>query len=230
MPYSQQTLWQIFFTDGSYTVILKGLLVTLEISVFSIIAGTILAAIVCLGVFSRFKILRYAALTYIAALRGTPVLMLLMLMYYVVLAGTGLPAVLIAVAAFSLNASAHLAELMKTSLEATDNMENEAARTLGMTRFQAFRLITLPQAVKIGSGMFQSLTVNLIQWTSVVGYVTITDLARAVNMLGARTMRPLPMIVIGMMVYLASAYLVYAVFAVINRIKIAKRKKRISAK
>ena len=67
----------------------------------------------------------------------------------------------------------------------------EAARTLGLNRWQAFFHVTLPQAVVMARPTYQSTIINLTQWTSVVGYVTITDLTRVVNNISARTMQPL---------------------------------------
>jgi polar amino acid transport system permease protein/polar amino acid transport system substrate-binding protein len=146
-------------------------------------------------------------------------------MYYVVFAASGLDAVFVATAAFSLNISAHLAELMQSSLAATDHMQVEAARTLGFSKFQALRLITLPQAAKIAKPMYQSNIINLIQWTSVVGYVTITDLTRVINNIGSRTMQPLFMICTGVIMYLAMPYVTYGIFALNDKMKSAHAKR-----
>lgn len=222
--------WNIFqktLVDGdSYLMVLKGLWMTVEITVLSLTAGTALGAAVCALRLSRIAVLRWFAIIYIAILRGSPVLLLLMLMYYVVFARSDLSAPLIAVAAFSLNVSAHAAEVMRAALSATDPMQNEAARTLGFSRFQAFLLITLPQSVKIAKPVYQSTIVNLLQWTSVVGYVTIVDLTRVINNIGVRTMQPLFMILVGVFLYLAMAYFCYGLFALSDRISEWKRNRR----
>ena len=70
--------------------------------------------------------------------------------------------------------------------------------------------------------MYQSTIINLIQWTSVVGYVTITDLTRVINNISARTMQPLFMIIVGMIIYLGLSYLVTGIFALSDRV--GKRK------
>ena len=118
-------------------------------------------------------------------------MLLLMLMYYVVFAGSDVSPVMVAVAAFSLHMSAYTAACFYSAINATDAMQVEAARTLGFFRWQAFTLITLPQTAKIAKETYQSTIVTLIQWTSVVGYVTITDLTRVINNIGSRTMQPL---------------------------------------
>jgi polar amino acid transport system permease protein/polar amino acid transport system substrate-binding protein len=110
---------------------------------------------------------------------------------------------------------------------ATDHMQAEAARTLGFSKFQAFMLITLPQAAKIAKPMYQANIVNLIQWTSIVGYVTITDLTRVINNIGSRTMQPLFMICVGVILYLAMAYVTYGLFALGDLIRCPRKTKEI---
>ena len=208
-----QILYRILIQGGSYWTILKGLRATVEISLFSLLLGTMLGAVVCAFRMSRVKILRFLAGAYIVLLRGSPVLMLLMLMYYGVFARSSLEAQTIAVITFSLNTAAHVAELLRASISATDAGQVEAARTLGFSAWQAFRLVTLPQVVAIAKPVYQSTIINLIQWTSVVGYVSITDLTRVINNISSRTMQPMITIIIGMIIYLAMAYIVHAVFA-----------------
>ncbi len=208
---------KLLIADGAWLTILRGLLATVKISVLALVFGTLLGALICAMRMSGIKPLRVLARVYIAVLRGSPVLLLLMLLYYVVFAKSRLDASYIAVAAFAMNVSAHIAELMRSALCATDSGQVEAARTLGFSGFSAFRLITLPQAAIIAKPVYQSTIVNLIQWTSVVGYVTITDLTRVINNISARTMQPLFMIVAGILLYLGLSYIVYGLFALSDR-------------
>lgn len=208
-----EILYKILIQGGSYNTILKGLYATVEISLYSLITGTLFGAFVCALRMSKIKILRFIATVYIVVLRGSPVLMLLMLMYYGVFARSDLEANTIAVITFSMNVAAHIAELLRASISATEHGQVEAARTLGFSAWQAFYLITLPQAVKISKPVYQSAIVNLIQWTSVVGYVSITDLTRVINNIASRTMQPMITISIGMLIYLALAYIVHGIFA-----------------
>ena len=217
-------IYELLIESGMWKSILSGLLVTLKISALSVVFGTIIGAVVCKLRMSRFKAVRLIFGFYIAVLRGMPVLMLLMMMYYVVFAKTAVEADIIAVITFSLNSSAYFAELMRSALLASDKGQVEAARTLGFSRVQAFFLVTLPQSVQIAKPVYESTVVNLIQWTSVVGYVTITDLTRVINTASSRTMQPVIMIVIGMLLYLSIAYLVKAVFFFTGKIRINKPK------
>ena len=216
-------LYKILIQGGSWKTILGGLWVTVKISVFALLLGTALGAVVCLLRTRKNPLLRGIASVYIAILRGTPVLMLLLLLYYGVFAKAGLTPVTVAVVTFALNVSAHVAELLRAALDAADKGQAEAARTLGFSAWSTFRLVTLPQMLRIAKPVYQSTIVNLIQWTSVVGYVTITDLTRVINNTASRTMQPLLTISIGMLIYLALSYIVFGIFALSDRAAAKKR-------
>ena len=216
-------LYKILIQGGSWKTILGGLWVTVQISALALLIGTILGAVICLLRTRKNPIARGLASLYIAILRGSPVLMLLLLLYYGVLARTGLTPVMVAVITFALNVSAHVAELLRAALEAADHGQTEAARTLGFSAWSTFRLVTLPQVLRIAKPVYQSTIVNLIQWTSVVGYVTITDLTRVINNTASRTMQPLLTIIIGMLIYLALSYIIFGLFALSDRIRAKRR-------
>ena len=214
-----EKLYTILIQGGSWKTILGGLWVTVQIFVLALVLGTVLGAVICLMRTRKNPVLRGIASVYIAVLRGTPVLMLLLLLYYGVFARTGLKPVTVAVFTFALNVSAHVAELLRSALSASDRGQAEAARTLGFSAWDTFRLITLPQVLRIAKPVYQSTIVNLIQWTSVVGYVTITDLTRVINNIASRTMQPLLTITIGMLIYLALSYIIFGLFALSDKLK-----------
>ena len=216
-------LYKILIQGGSWKTILGGLWVTIQISALALLLGTLLGAVVCLLHTRTNPLVRGLASAYIAILRGTPVLMLLLLLYYGVFARAGLKPVMVAVVTFALNVSAHVAELLRSALGAADKGQAEAARTLGFSAWDTFRLVTLPQVLRIAKPVYQSTIVNLIQWTSVVGYVTITDLTRVINNTASRTMQPLLTISIGMLIYLALSYIVFGLFALSDWLKQRKR-------
>ena len=203
---------KIFFENDAWQTILDGILTTIEISALSLFFGTILGAAICFLRVGEIKILKFFAKLYTSIIIGSPVLMLLMLLFYGIFAKSGLSPVTIAVITFSLHTGAYVAEILRSALFAVDNGQVEAARTLGFSKIQAFRLVTLPQIIKIAKPVYQSTTVNLIQWTSVVGYITITDLTRVINNTASRTMQPMITIIGGMIIYLALSYLVHGIF------------------
>lgn len=207
----------VLIAGGAWQTILKGLLVTIQIAALGLLLGTVFGALFCAARISSHKIFNIPVRIIISFMRGTPVLLLLMVIYYVVFSGIRINAAFIAVLAFALNSGAHIAELMRSALEGVDAMQVEAARMLGASRVMAFVYITLPQAVKIARPVYQNAVVSLIQWTSVVGYVAITDLTRVVNNIGSRTGDPFLALFLGMLLYLALSYLVNGIFAMSER-------------
>ena len=212
-----EIIYKVFFKDGGWLTILNGLWVTVQISALSLLFGTMLGALLCFFRVGNITPLKLFAQAYISIIRGSPVLMLLMLLFYGVFARTGMSPVLVAVITFSLHTAAHVAELLRSALMALDRGQVEAARTLGFSKWQAFKLVTLPQLARIAKPVYQSTIVNLIQCTSVVGYVTITDLTRVINNIASRTMQPMITIIGGMIIYLALSYLVYGLFHLSDR-------------
>ncbi len=210
-------LYKILIAGDAWLTILNGLLVTVQISALSLLFGTMLGATVCFLRLSDNKIFSTSARIFISIVRGSPVLMLLMLLFYGVFAGSGLSPMLVAIITFSLHTAAHVAELIRAAFSAIDHGQVEAARTLGFSKIQAFKLVTMPQIIRIAKPVYQSTVVNLIQWTSVVGYVTITDLTRVINTTASRTMQPMLTITIGMLIYLSISYVVYGLFALSDR-------------
>ena len=208
-----ETVYAIFIKDGAWLTILKGLWATVQISALSLLFGTILGALICFLRVSNFKPAKIFAKVYIAVIRGSPVLMLLMLFFYGIFARTGLTPITIAVITFSMHTAAYVAELLRSALMTVDKGQVEAARTLGFSKVQAFKLVALPQIIQVAKPVYQSTLINLIQWTSVVGYVSITDLTRVINNTAARTMQPMITIIGGMIIYLALSYLIHEIFS-----------------
>ena len=126
-------LYKILIKGDSWKTILGGLWVTLRISFLALVLGTLLGALICLLRTRKNPVVRGIASVYIAVLRGTPVLMLLLLLYYGVFARAGLTPVTVAVITFGLNVSAYVAELLRSALVAADKGQAEAARTLGFS-------------------------------------------------------------------------------------------------
>lgn len=218
------TIFSALIKDGAFGTILGGLWVTLKISIMALVFGTILGIGVCAMRMSRSKWLSVPAHIYISVLRGSPLTMLLMLLYYCVFARSSMDALWVAVIAFSINTAAYVAEMLRSALEAVNKRESEAAWTLGFSKFQTLRYVVFPQAMHIAKPVYQSTIINMIQWTSVVSYVSITDLTRVINNISSRTMQPLLLIVTGMVLYIGIAYLVTGIFALTDWIAAKRRK------
>ena len=136
-------LYAILIKGSPWKTILGGLWVTIRISAFALLLGAVLEAIICLLRTRKNPLIRGVASAYIAVLRGMPVLMLLLLLYYGVFARAGLKPVTVAVITFALNTSALVSELLRSVLDAADRGQAEAARTLGFSAWDTFRLVTL---------------------------------------------------------------------------------------
>ena len=132
-----ELIYNIFIKDGAWLTILNGLWATVQISALSLLFGTILGALICFFRVGKIKPLQIFAQIYIAIVRGSPVLMLLMLLFYGVFARSGLSPITVAVITFSLHTAAHVAELLRSALMAVDKGQVEAARTLGFSKFQS---------------------------------------------------------------------------------------------
>uniref|UniRef100_UPI003AB1B0A9 ABC transporter permease subunit n=1 Tax=Allofournierella sp. TaxID=1940256 RepID=UPI003AB1B0A9 len=120
--------------------------------------------------------------------------------------------IVVAVLAFGLNTAAYIAKIIESAVQAVEPGQVMAARTMGFTAGAAFRLVAVPQAVVFARPMLQNLAVTTLQWTSVVGYITITDLTRVTNNIGARSAKPFLVLGAGIALYLALAYLIGLLF------------------
>ncbi|MBN1777570.1 MAG: amino acid ABC transporter permease [Clostridiales bacterium] len=205
--------------NNAWYSILQGLLVTIQITAAALVLGTLLAVPVCMLRISHKRVLAVPAQAFIAFIRGTPVLMLLMLFYYVVFQSVRIDAVFIAIIAFSLNVSGNVAEIMRSAILSVSKPQLDSARALGLSRFAIFSYVLLPQASIVAMPVYKSAVINLLQWTCVVGYISITDLTRAINYMSTRTLEPFFMLFIGIMFYLGLSYLIYGLFAWIEKRK-----------
>jgi len=165
--------------DKRYMLIVNGLAVTLIIAFFSILFGTILGAGICYMRMSQNKHASNFARFYIGLLQGIPILVLLMILFYLIFARSSLSATVVSVITFSLNFSAIVAEILRHSIESIDVGQREAGLSMGFSPFKTFRYIIFPQALKRLFPLYKGSCVSLVKTTSVVGYVAVQDLAKA---------------------------------------------------
>jgi polar amino acid transport system permease protein/polar amino acid transport system substrate-binding protein len=203
-----------FIGGGAYKPFLSGIGVTLAVTIAALILGTLLGAGLCAMARCCYKPLQFIARWFTILVRGTPVLLLLMLFYYVILAPIRTDALYTAFIAFGLNAAAHIGEIMRSAVSSVDPGQVEAAWSLGYSRAGAFWLVTFPQAVVFARPVYQNAIVNILQWTSVVGYISLADLTRVVNNMGSRTGQPFIALAAGILFYLAIAGLVTILFRI----------------
>ena len=190
-----QSLYTVFVADSHWLLLLKGLMATVLITLLSLFFGTLMGGAVYLATRDRRTWLRTAAKWYRVIVRGTPIMVFLLLFYYVVLQGKG--GMVAAVITFSLNFSNFACSIMQSSIESVGVGQIEAGRSLGLTRMQILRHIVAPQAIANALPAYKFQAVALVKGTSVVGYVAILDLTQATEAIRTGTgMSLLPLIAV----------------------------------
>jgi polar amino acid transport system permease protein/polar amino acid transport system substrate-binding protein len=205
-------LYKNLVADGAYRYFLLGLGITLLITAVGLLSGTIAGAIFCAISRSPFRLLRFFARVYFLLMSGTPVLLLLTLFYYVVLAPFSTDALATAIIVFGLRSGALIGEIMRSALDSVDRGQIQAARTLGFSAAGTFLHVTLPQAMRFARPLYRHSAITILQDTSVVGYITVSDLTRMVNNMGSRTGNPFLAMAVGIALYLLLSWIVSLCF------------------
>jgi polar amino acid transport system substrate-binding protein len=173
--------------ERRYLLLWDGLKTTVLISIGAALFGTVLGGLVCWMRMAHNALLSGLAKTYIALLRGTPVLVVLMMIFYVVFASVDVHPVLVAILAFGLNFAAYAAEIFRSGIEGIDRGQSEAGIAMGFTRFQTFRFILLPQTLQRILPVYKGEFISLVKMTSIVGYIAVQDLTKASDIIRSRT-------------------------------------------
>lgn len=184
------TLYDTFFSDGQYMMLLDGLKNTLIIMLGAVVIGIAIGGIIAMIKYCGedvpwMKPLCVLCDFYTTVIRGIPVVVLLLSFYFVILKSAD--GIVVAIVTFGINSGAYVAELIRSGINAVDSGQMEAGRSLGMSRLQAARKVVLPQAMKnilpaIGNEM-----IALLKETAVAGYVAVLDLTRAGNLIRNNT-------------------------------------------
>ena len=199
-------VYQNIIHDNRWHYITDGLLETLKISFFSILLGSLLGMLLCAMARSRNKFFKSFVSVYVLLMRGIPMLVLLLFMFYVVFSGSGGRPTLVAIVAFALNFASGASGVFRSSLDSVPRGQTEAGLALGFSKMATFFRIVLPQAVRKGLSSFKGNCITLVKNTSVVGYIAIVDLTRASDIIRSRTFDAfLPLVVISI-IYLILAW------------------------
>jgi polar amino acid transport system substrate-binding protein len=173
--------------ENRYLLIVDGVKTTGIISIFAILLGTLLGALICWMRMSRQAFAQGFAKVYISIVRGIPVLVLLMLIFYVVFAKVNVDPVLAAVLAFGVNFAAYVSEMFRTAIDSIDKGQTEAGIASGFTKAQTFFYIIMPQAVRRVLPVYKGELISLVKMTSIVGYIAVQDLTKASDIIRSRT-------------------------------------------
>ena len=184
---SKQSFYNNLIKEDRYKQILDGLCRTSLISVSSIFLGTILGIIICFMNMHNSHLLKVLASSYISLIRGTPILVLLMINFYVVFTQMPISSTIIAIITFAMNLGAYCSEMFRSSILSIDKGQKEAGLAMGFTNIQTFIFIIAPQVVKIVLPIFKGECISLIKMTSIVGYVAVQDLTKVSDIIRSRT-------------------------------------------
>ena len=186
------SFYKAIFVKERYKFILTGIQNTLAISLISVIIGVVIGVIIAIinsynKETKKAKILSKFCKLYVSIIRGTPVLLQLMIIYYVALKDVrDLNLILVAALAFGINSGAYVAEIIRAGIESIDKGQMEAGRSLGLNYFQTLKLIIFPQAIKNILPAIGNEFITLIKETSVAGYIGVMDLTKASDIIASR--------------------------------------------
>ena len=211
-----------FLKNDRYQYLFKGLQNTLIITAIALLIGMGLGAVVAMvrsthDLTGRFRIINTICRLYVTVIRGTPVMVQLMIIYYVVFASVNFNPVLIASVAFGLNSGAYVAEVIRSGINAVPKGQMEACRSLGMSNRMAMTTVILPQAVRNILPALGNEGITLLKETSVAGYIGIMDLTRGGDIIRGQTYDALlPMIVVAA-IYLAIVLVLTKLIGMLER-------------
>ena len=213
-------LYETFIVDGNYLQLLTGFGNTLLITVCALLIGVAVGTTIALTTFlageqKALKPLAVVCDCYVTAIRGIPVVVLLLIFYFLILRSAD--GVVTGIVTFGINSGAYMAEIIRAGIETVDRGQNEAARSLGLSRVQSMRRVILPQAVKnilpaVGNEM-----IALLKETSVAGYVAVIDLTRAANLIRNNTYDAFNPLMVTAVVYLTLVVVMTRLLAMFER-------------
>ena len=196
-----------FVEEDRWKMLLNGFGITLLITFLSALLGTVLAFPVWLARTSRVAFVSSCAKVYIAVLQGTPVLVLLMVLFYIVFGSVDIDGLWVAIVGFGLNLSAYAGEMLRSGVESVSRGQTEAALALGYTPRRTFFRFVLPQAVRAILPVYRGELIGLLKMTSIVGYIAIGDLTKASDLVRSRTYESFFPIITTAFIYFAASWL-----------------------
>lgn len=185
-------LYTNFVENGRWRYLLEGLWVTIEVSFFAVFLGLIFGFVVAVirathDKNGSLKFLNFLCKIYLTVIRGTPVVVQLLIIYFVIFGSVDVSKVLVAIVAFGINSGAYVAEIIRGGIQSIDKGQFEAGRSLGLSYPQTMIYIVLPQAFKNVLPALGNEFVVLLKETSVAGYIALQDLTKAGDIIRSQT-------------------------------------------
>lgn len=191
-----QSIWDNFYQtiiyDNRYLYILEGLFNTLIIALFAVIIGIVIGVLIALirnnyDRNNKFKLLNKISTLYVNIIRGTPQILQLMIIYYIIFKSVDINIVIVGIIAFGINSGAYVSEIIRAGIESIDNGQIEAGYSLGLNYSKVMRYIILPQAIKNILPALGNEFITLLKDTSVGAYIGIVELTKASDIIASRT-------------------------------------------
>lgn len=188
----QDKFYMNFIADNRWQYIADGLKVTLIVTFCAVIVGIVLGFLIAIvrstyDRIGKFKILNMICKIYLTVIRGTPVVVQLMIIYFVIFSSTDISKTVVAIMAFGLNSAAYVAEIFRSGIMSIDNGQFEAGRSLGFNYVQTMIYIVMPQAFKNVLPALGNEFIVLLKETSVSGYIALQDLTKGGDIIRSRT-------------------------------------------
>ena len=208
--------------DGRYKFILEGLKNTLLIALGAVMIGIILGTTAALirNIYDstgKLKILNFLAKLYVIIIRGTPSILQLMIIYYVIFKTTNVNIVLIGILSFGINSGAYVAEIVRAGINSVDKGQKEAGYALGLNYQQVMFNIVIPTAIKNILPALGNEFITLVKETSIGAYIGIIELTKASDIIASRTYDYFFPLIIIALIYLCITLVLTKLFSVIER-------------
>lgn len=214
----QDILYKTFIYDDRYLFFLEGLKYTLIIAFFSILLGLFLGILTSIirdyhKETKKLKILSKICDIYVYVIRGTPTILQLMILYYVVFKTSTLSPTVVGTIAFGINSGAYVSEIFRAGFEGIDKGQREASKTLGLNYIKTMRYVIFPQALAKIFPALGNEVITLVKETSIAGYIGIVELIKAADIISSRTYDYFFPLVVSAMVYLLLTFILSKVMA-----------------
>ena len=208
----RDVLYKTFIYDDRYLFFLEGLKFTLIIAFFSVLLGLFLGVLTSIirdyyKETKRLKFLSKLCDIYVYVIRGTPTILQLMILYYVVFKTSTLSPIIVGIIAFGINSGAYVSEIFRAGFEGIDKGQREASKTLGLNYIKTMRYVIFPQALAKIFPALGNEVITLVKETSIAGYIGIVELIKAADIISSRTYDYFFPLAVSAIVYLILVYI-----------------------
>lgn len=211
-----------FIDDNRWRYITDGLKITLLVTVFAVLIGVVLGFLIAIvrtthDKTGKLKILNAICKVYLTMIRGTPVVVQLMIIYFIIFGSVDISKVVVAIVAFGINSGAYVAEIFRSGIMSIDNGQFEAGRSLGFNYAQTMMYIVMPQAFKNVLPTLCNEFISLLKETSVSGYIALQDLTKGGDIIRSRTYDAFMPLIAVALIYLAMVMIFTKLVSLLER-------------